>query len=245
MIALKAIHPSFRPTSPTYTLHHTRSSFLCLCKSNESDSQSPSPQPEGDAQNQELLAQMAILQTQKVRLTDYLDERSAYLAQFGEETKAEFDKIGEDALKGLDEASDRITANIESQMLAFEEATELNKLEIQESEDKLMEFEGQMEEDRNEGLFFKNLSQKVPVVKAKVKEEVEEVKDVSREKDGSKTRKNVYLFFIGLLTYGIVNSIASSSSTDWRKVAVLGAILVALFSTFIYEQNKENKKEDQ
>uniref|UniRef100_A0A6N2MN64 Uncharacterized protein n=1 Tax=Salix viminalis TaxID=40686 RepID=A0A6N2MN64_SALVM len=38
-----------------------------------------------------------MLQAQKVRLTDYLDERSAYLAQFAEEANAEFDKIGEDA----------------------------------------------------------------------------------------------------------------------------------------------------
>ncbi|KAJ6755789.1 8-AMINO-7-OXONONANOATE SYNTHASE [Salix purpurea] len=38
-----------------------------------------------------------MLQAQKVRLTDYLDERSAYLTQFAEKTKAEFDKIGEDA----------------------------------------------------------------------------------------------------------------------------------------------------
>jgi len=30
------------------------------------------------------------------------------LSQFGEEAKAEFDKIGEDALKGLDEAGARV-----------------------------------------------------------------------------------------------------------------------------------------
>lgn len=78
---------------------------MCLCKSNESDSQAPQP---GDIRKQELLAQIAILQTQKVRLTNYLDERSAYLAKFGEEAKAEFDKIGEDALQELDEASARV-----------------------------------------------------------------------------------------------------------------------------------------
>lgn len=79
--------------------------MLCLCKSNESDSQAPQP---GDTRKQELLAQIAMLQARKVRLTDYLDEKSAYLAQFGEEAKAEFDKLGEDALKGLDEADARV-----------------------------------------------------------------------------------------------------------------------------------------
>lgn len=133
-------------------------------------------------------------------------------------------------------------------MLAFEESNELDRVEFEESESKVMEIEGQMEVDRNEGLFFKNLGQKGPNVdKAKAKEEIEKMKDVTtNEENGRKTRKNVYLFFIGLFTYGIVGSInvSSLSSTDWKKVAVLGAILVALFSQFIYEQNKDNNQKD-
>ncbi|RDX93351.1 hypothetical protein CR513_24402, partial [Mucuna pruriens] len=242
MIALKSIHPSFTPTNIKYNIHcsrllNTKGYNMCLCKSNESDSQAPQP---GDIRKQELLAQIAMLQTQKVRLTDYVDERSAYLTQFGEAAKAEFEKIGEDALQGLDEASARITANIESQMLEFEESAELNKQEIQERKNKLDEFEVQMEDGRNEGLFFKNLRKKAPVDKAKAKEEAEKIKDVTREKAGSRTRKGIYLFFIGLLTFAIVDSIASSS-TDWRKVAVLGAVLVALVSQFIYEQNMSSE----
>jgi hypothetical protein len=110
MIALKTIQPSFTATKHAF-LHmgrpfNTKSSFLCLCKPNDSNSEA-SP-PEGDTRKQELLARIAMLQAQKVRLTDYLDERSAYLTQFGEEAIAEFDKIGEDALKGLDEAGARV-----------------------------------------------------------------------------------------------------------------------------------------
>ena len=110
MNALKAIHPSFSHTNSKYNIQCTgllnrRSSILCLCKSNESDSQP------GDTRKQELLAQIAMLQAQKVRLTDYLDERSAFLTQFGEEVKAGLDKIGEDALKGLDEADARVCFN--------------------------------------------------------------------------------------------------------------------------------------
>ncbi|MED6119779.1 hypothetical protein PIB30_014827 [Stylosanthes scabra] len=256
MITLKTIHLCFTPTNSNHTRFHnntrTSSSVLCLCtksnnNNNESDSSQPPQQPEGNAQSQELLAQIAMLQTQKVRLTGYIDEKSEYLTQFGEEAKAEFDKIGADALKGLDEASDRITANIESQMLEFEELNELNRLEIEANENKLVEFEDQMEKDQNEGLFFKSLGGKKDpdVDKAKAKD-VDEVKrielqqDLSREKeDGSNnTLKNVYLFSIGLLTFGIVNSIGN----DWRKVAVLGAVLVVLFSLFINEQNKDNNK---
>ncbi|WVZ16144.1 hypothetical protein V8G54_009126 [Vigna mungo] len=128
-------------------------------------------------------------------------------------------------------------------MLAFEESTEMNRLEIEESEKKIEEFEDQMQKDRNEGLFFKNLGQKDLVDKAKPKEEVEKIKDVNIENSGSQTMKNVYLFFIGLLTFGIVDSVASSSGADWKRVSVLGGIIVVLFSLFINEQNKDNKKD--
>lgn len=128
-------------------------------------------------------------------------------------------------------------------MLEFEESTELNRQEIEESENKIVEFEGQIEKERNEGLFFKNLGQNAPADKAKAKEDVENIKDLNKENNGSKTRKNVYLFFIGLLTFGIVNSIASSSGADWKKGAVLGGIIFVLFSLFINEQNKDSKKD--
>lgn len=112
MIALKATQTSFTPTK--YVLFHTRRlpnkrSTLSLCKSNDDDS-SPSDGslPEGDSRKQELLARIAMLQAQKVRLTDYLDERSAYLTQFAEEANAEFDQIGENALKELEEAGTRV-----------------------------------------------------------------------------------------------------------------------------------------
>ncbi|XVF76774.1 hypothetical protein PTKIN_Ptkin13bG0293900 [Pterospermum kingtungense] len=242
MIALKAIQASFTtPTNTNYALFHatrfacTRNwnSNLCISKSNDSkdsDSDPDSSPQEGDTRKQELLAQIAMLQAQKVHLTDYLDERSAYLTQFAEEADAEFDEVGEDALKGLEEAGERIMENIESQMQTFEESQELNRQEIEKNEDQLAQFEGQIEQDRNEGLFFKNLTEKKPQGKAKAKVEAE----ITKEKAGSKTRRNIYLALIAVLVFEIADSFISSP--DWRKVAVLGAILLVLFSQFIYEQ---------
>lgn len=63
----------------------TKNSILCICNSNDSNSES-SP-PEGDTK-QELLARISMLEARKVRLTDYLDERSAYRTQFAEEANA-------------------------------------------------------------------------------------------------------------------------------------------------------------
>ncbi|KAK3031378.1 hypothetical protein RJ639_036086 [Escallonia herrerae] len=243
MIALKAIQTSFTPTK--HAFFHRRepskrkNSILSLSKPN--DSESETPPPEGDTRKQELLARIAMLQTQKVRLTDYLDERSTYLTQFAEEANAEFDQIGEDALKELDEASTRIMENIESRMQAFEESAEANKLEIEKNKEMLEEFEGQIQRGRNEGLFFQNLGQKAPSDKAKAKEEVQKIKELTIGNAGSKTRRNIYLALIGLIVAGIVDSLISSSA-DWRKVAVLGVILVGLLSQFIYEQNMLSEK---
>ncbi|XP_010312302.1 uncharacterized protein [Solanum lycopersicum] len=272
MIHVKSIHSSLTPTQQASfnrtSLFRRKKTFISLCKySRNSDSDG-----KGDTRKQELLATIVQLQTQKVRLTEYLDERSAYLTQFAEEANCEMEQIGENALKELDEAGARIMVNIENQMQAFEESVGLNKQEIEENEKKLTDFEGQMEEERNEKkltdfegqmeeernewLFFKNLRQRriVAVDKAKAKEEMEKIKQLSRENAGSTTRRTVYLAFIGLVVVGIADVFISSSS-DWRKGAVLGIILVCLLSQVIYEQSvlsetdlegkqksKENKK---
>ncbi|KAI3474716.1 hypothetical protein Pfo_029901 [Paulownia fortunei] len=226
MISLKAIQTSFTPNHgpfPERGSFRKRRLLLSLCKSNSSgNSDQETPPPEGDSRKQELLVRIAMLQTQKVRLTDYLDERSAYLTQFAEEANAEIDQIGENALRELDEAGARIMENIESRMQAFEESVELNKMEMEDNEKKVADFEGQIEKDRNEGLFFKNLRQKTPVDKAKAREEAEKIRELTKESAGSVIRRNIYLALIGLVVIGIADALISSTS-DWKKVALLGS----------------------
>lgn len=143
---------------------------------------------------------------------------------------------------------EQIMENIESQMQAFEESAELNKLEIEENDKKLADFQGQIDKDRNEGLFFKNLRQKTPSEKekgkAKAKEEMEKLKELTKENAGSKARRNIYLALIGLVVIGISDVLISSSS-DWRKGAVLGIILVGLLSQLFYEQRMLSETERQ
>lgn len=124
--------------------------------------------------------------------------------------------------------------NIESQMQAFEESAELNRTEIEKNDNKVADFEVQMENDRNEGMFFKSLGQKAPVDKTKAKEEAQKIKDLTNAKAGSKTRKNIYLALMGVLAIVIADSFLSSAP-DWRKVAVLGAILVGLITQFSWD----------
>lgn len=132
--------------------------------------------------------------------------------------------------------------NIESQMQAFEESAELNRREIEDNDNKVADFEGQMVNDRNEGMFFKNLGQKKPTDKAKAKVETERIKDLTKAKAGSKTRKNIYLALMAVIVIAIADSFISPSP-DWRKVAVLGAILVGLITQFTYEQKLSSELE--
>ncbi|KAL0309955.1 UNVERIFIED_CONTAM: protein NRT1/ PTR FAMILY 8.1 [Sesamum radiatum] len=173
-------------------------------------------------------------------------KRSAYLTQFAEEANAEIDQIGENALKELDEAGTRIMENIESQMQAFEESMELNKSEIEESEKRVADFEGQIEKDRNEGLLFKNLRPKTPVDKATAREETEKIRELTKKSAASVIRRNIYLALIALVILGIADA-SISSTFDWRKVAILGVILVGLLSQLVYEQSmlSETDKKEQ
>ncbi|KAJ4835678.1 hypothetical protein Tsubulata_036469 [Turnera subulata] len=254
MIAFKPIHTSF--TNTKYTLFHARrpihakGSILCLCRSSKPESEANPP--EGDVRTQELLAQIALIQVEKARAIDYLDETAANLTKFAKEANAELDKIGEDALKEFDEASKRRMAKMDEEMQAFEESARLKRIEIENSEKKLADFEGQLEKERNEGMFFKNLGQRAPLDpagKAGAMEEAKKIKDLTKAKAGSKTRITVYFVLTGLIVVEIADSVISSP--DWGKVAVLGAILVGLITQLSYElrisseiEETERKKKD-
>lgn len=110
MNALKGIQYCFPLTKPTHPQagksNGRRPSTICF--SNSDGTESNASTPDGDKRKQELLAQIAMIQAQKVRLTDFLDERSTNLTQFAENASAEFDAIGENALKELDDAGNRV-----------------------------------------------------------------------------------------------------------------------------------------
>ncbi|KAM2468127.1 hypothetical protein PS1_009856 [Malus domestica] len=228
MIGLKLIQTSFTPTKHaslhTGRLSNAKNSVLRFSKSNDSDSESDASPPEGDTRKQELLVRIAMLQAQK-------------------EANAEFDKIGEDALKDLDEASDRILENINSRMQAFEESAGVNIEEMEKNENELEAFKGQIEKERNKGLFFKNLTQGKPKKKkVDATEEINNIKELTKKSAGSETRTNIYLALIGLLLVQLADSFITSTP-DWRKVAFLGAIFVGLVSQVIYEQKMLSETE--
>lgn len=127
-------------------------------------------------------------------------------------------------------------------MQAFEESAGINIEQMEKNENELAAFEGEIDKERNEGLFFKNLTQGKPKEKVDATEEIKKIKKLTKKSAGSETRRNIYVALIGLLLIQIVDSFITSTP-DWRKVAVLGAIFVGLVAQVIYEQKMLSETE--
>ncbi|KAL5227230.1 hypothetical protein ABZP36_015495 [Zizania latifolia] len=220
--------------------------------SSEDDGFDASSSLGGDRRQQEVLAKIAMLQAQKVRITNFLDERSAYLTKFAKDADTEFDLIGQNAMKELDEVGDQIMERLDSKMQAFEETAEIQKQEIEMNERVLEDFEDWIEKEKNEGMFFKSLGKVKPRNKkeftaVKTKLEAQKVKHIAKESAGSKTRLNIYLGLTAILGLTIANAVFATPEVEWRKVAALGLIFIGLVAQVIYEQDissPESKKKE-
>lgn len=105
----------------------------------------------------------------------------------------------------------------------------MNKEDIVKREKELEDFEDEIEKGLNEGLFFQNLRKRLFVDKVKVKEEIKKISIVIKENVAFKIRRNIYFGLIGFLVVGIVDFFIYFL-LDWRKVVVVGAILIVLVS---------------
>ncbi|KAL9270951.1 hypothetical protein AKJ16_DCAP15958 [Drosera capensis] len=238
-----SINPTRSSSSNPWRFSSKRHGLVVVsCRSskwkNSSDS-SDHPR-KGDPRKQELLAQIIMVETEKVRLTEYMDDRAAYLTQFVKEAKDEIDAIGEDAFRGLDRASARITERMDRQMKEYEESSRRNRLKMAKRDKEIADFENEYESLKNEGKFFKSLGRErtppVRLVKAAAREKAKKIQELTRDiSTTSKIGKSLYLMFIGIVTTGVADSLVSDLP-DWRKTAVLSAILVSLLSQLAYEQ---------
>ncbi|OEL23528.1 hypothetical protein BAE44_0015456 [Dichanthelium oligosanthes] len=240
--------PSLRRSSPFQrALLGRKRSFICAGGSEDAESSS-SPPLGGDKRQQEVLAQIAMLQAQKVRIKDFLDERSAYLTKFAKDADSEFDLIGQNAMKELDAVGDQILERLDSKMQAFEETAEVQRQEIEMNDKVLEDFEDWIEKEKNEGMFFKSLGKVKPrnkkEIKVKAKVEAQKVKEIAKESAGSKTRMNIYLGLMAILGLTIANAVFATPEVEWRKVAALGLIFVGLVAQVIYEQDISPPKAD-
>jgi hypothetical protein len=235
---IRTLLPSPHRSSPyrRALLGRTKRSFICASSPEDAGSGEELPLS-GDKRQQEVLAQIAMLQAQKVRITNFLDERSAYLTKFAKDADTEFDLIGQNAMKELDAVGDQIMERLENKMQAFEETAEVQRQEIEMNDKVLEDFEDWIETEKNEGMFFKSLgkvkSKKKIEIKVKAKVEAQKVKEIA----ASKTRINIYLGLMTILGLTIANAVFATPEVEWRKVAALGLIFIGLVAQVIYEQD--------
>ncbi|KAL5220563.1 hypothetical protein ABZP36_025276 [Zizania latifolia] len=139
----------------------------------------------------------------------------------------------------------QIMERLDSKMHAFEETAEIQRQEIEMNERVLQDFEDLIEEEKNEGMFFKSLGKAKPrsnkkeltMVKPKLEGEAHTVEEIAKASAGSKTRMNIYLALMAILGLTIANAIFAAPEVEWRKVAALGLIFIGLVAQFLYEQD--------
>ncbi|KAH9324744.1 hypothetical protein KI387_004922 [Taxus chinensis] len=59
---------------------------------------------EGNERTQDLLVEIAMLEAQKVRVAEFMNEKSDHLKEMAEQTNSELQQIADDTMKGMDEA---------------------------------------------------------------------------------------------------------------------------------------------
>lgn len=57
---------------------------------------------------QDALVGMVRLQTGKLRVSEFVDERSKLLSEIADQAKEEYDRIAQDAMRSMDEASSKV-----------------------------------------------------------------------------------------------------------------------------------------
>ena len=111
MDPLALIRPPFRPRLHHFLApsRHSYSSVLARSLSFSSSSSSS-----GDPDVQKKLVEIIRLETGKIRVSDFVEERSRFLQGIADEALQESDRITSDALRCLDEASAKVCSSKKS-----------------------------------------------------------------------------------------------------------------------------------
>ncbi|GJP51790.1 hypothetical protein CLOM_g10929 [Closterium sp. NIES-68] len=113
--------------------------------------------PAGDAEMQQLLADLVQLQSDKVRVESFVEERSQLLTGIAESASAEYARIAEEAKRSMEEASSKVLQQVDAEADEFEQQLAAARADMERSEREFEEFEKSVEERRNSLLFFKQL----------------------------------------------------------------------------------------
>ncbi|KAG0576740.1 hypothetical protein KC19_5G104300 [Ceratodon purpureus] len=196
----------------------------------------------GDKQVQDMLVGMVRLQAGKLRVSEFVEDRSKMLSDIADQAKEEYDKIAQDAMRTMDEASSKIISSVDAEAQEMEEELAKARAEMEADSRDFDEFEENVDKARSEGLFFKSLYSKplkawkdrTNEEKKAIKEEASVVFNTAKKSGSSKTRRFLYGVLIFLLSLSLVEAV-SNGNYEWPKLALYSFILVALVVQLTYE----------
>lgn len=111
----------------------------------------------GDEQMQQLLADLVQLQSDKVRVEEFVEQRSKLLTGIAESASAGYERINETAKRNLEAASNKAMQQLDAEADELERELAASREEIERNEREFDEFEKSVQEKRNAMLFFKQL----------------------------------------------------------------------------------------
>ena len=132
---------------------------------------------------------------------------------------------------------------VEADALKLEEELATARQQMEQDDLAFEQFEKQVQQSRNRGLFFKSLySKPVATVNSLSTQEQESIREVqttvlgSRTKAaGSKTRRYLYGILLFLVSLTVVD-LAMLDTKDWPKLALYSVLCLSLVAQLVYEK---------
>eukprot|EP00897_Mesotaenium_endlicherianum_P007443 jgi/Mesen1/6727/ME000344S06004 len=204
---------------------------------------------DGDKKVQAVLVDMVRYQTSKQRVEDVAVKGSQQLTDIAEQTKVEYSKIAEEALEAFDRRGNEMLEKLDADALELEQKLARGRAADEELDRSLDELEKRIADSRNEGLFFKSLYKPVkeaakltPEQEEAVLSEARKIRSLSKTEASSRPRRVLYKFLVFLTSLTIIEAL-TSGNIQWPKLALYGAVLVALIAQLTYENMTSGKKD--
>ncbi|KAI5069368.1 hypothetical protein GOP47_0015669 [Adiantum capillus-veneris] len=204
----------------------------------------------GDADVQQTLVDIIRLETGKVRVSDYIQDKAKLLSNIADQAMLESDRIATDALKDFDEASAKTIKAIDEGFQAVEEQLASDLAEINSGQEELDEFEKSVQNARSQGLFFKGLYKPLkrwkdrdPAEQEAIREEANQIAETTGALMKSKSRKNLYILLIFLMGFLLVESVTSAERS--LSGIIVSIIIISLLSIqLLFEKSISSRKDD-
>ncbi|KAI5072168.1 hypothetical protein GOP47_0012274 [Adiantum capillus-veneris] len=206
----------------------------------------------GDTKVQQMLVDMVRIQVGKVRMIEFVDERSQHLRNIADDVVLEYDRIAYRTMKDFDASGSRVLRQLDAGASAIEKDLMIARAEMEAHSRDFEEFQIRIAYSRNEGLFFKNLYKSPRGLRYQEnlsKDQLEKkITIASSEKDLSSSYRQLLYGGLSLVMVSFLWSSTSAfmSGTCMRasKLASYGVIFSLLLAQLAYAKVIVGEQDD-